>query len=133
MGNRSRMNPAAAPGGSMGLRGLNDVRLRNEALRGIQGMGQLIYAVRTNDELIKIGCSGDLAQRLRHIRGGVDQILAIKPGGFADERAIHQRLKGHAAEGREFYLPTLSVLLVVNEMRAVLGLDPVVFERRWAS
>ena len=114
--------------------GSGNRRVRNEAIRALQANNaSLIYAVRTRDGLIKIGCSTDLVTRLDHIKGGVEEILALKPGTFADELAIHRSLRGHATEGREYYFPTPSVLRAVNAMRAPLGLDPIVQPRRWAA
>lgn len=103
-----------------------------KALRAIQGDGMLIYAVRTNDDLIKIGATTDFATRRHHIKGGTAEILALRPGTRQDELDIHRSLAGHATDGREYYLPTPSVLQVVNAMRAPLGLEPIAFKRRWA-
>lgn len=113
--------------------GMGNRRYRNAAIQALQTVDELlIYAVRTKDGLIKIGASGDLVTRLDHINGGVDEILALKPGTRRDELTIHRSLAGHAAVGREYYLPTPSVLKVVNELRVPLGLEPVVQPRRWA-
>lgn len=123
---RSNMNMLTNPG-------TNARTERNRAIRGIQGSAELlIYAVRTKDDLIKIGASADLVTRLDHIKGGTAELLAMKPGTRADEREIHQSLTGHAAEGREYYLPTPSVIKVVNAMRAPLGLEPYTPARCWA-
>lgn len=109
-------------------------RQRNEAIRLLQGTSELlIYAVRTSDGLIKIGGSADLINRLDHIKGGTAEILAMKPGTRHEERDIHRGLTGHATQGREYYLPTPSVLRVVNEMRVPLGLEPIAQPRRWAA
>lgn len=116
-----------------GLTGLCDSRHRNASIRALQALGPLVYAVRTKDGLVKIGVTTDLIERMKHIKGGTAELLALKPGDFDDELAIHRRLRGHATEGREYYLPTPTVLREVNTMRATLGLDPVMFERRWAS
>lgn len=114
--------------------GIGNRRARNDALRALQGSADLlIYAVRTNDGLVKIGGSADIVNRLDHIKGGVSEILAIKPGTRHEERDIHRALSGHATDGREYYLPTPSVLKVVNAMRAPLGLEPVIIPRRWAA
>ena len=118
---------------SNGITGkLSDRHALAQALRAIQGDGTMIYAVRTNDDLIKIGATRDFATRRHHIKGGTAEILALKPGTFADELAIHHSLKGHATDGREYYFPSPTVLRVVNEMRVPLGLDPIAVSRRWA-
>lgn len=115
-----------------GVTGLCTARHRNENIRALQSLGPLIYAVRTKDGLVKIGVTTDLIERMKHIKGGTAELLALKPGTMADEQAIHRSLKGHASEGREYYLPTPSVLRVVNTMRAALGMEPVAFKRTWA-
>jgi hypothetical protein len=109
---------------------------QHDAIRAMHDLApsrELLYAVRTRDGLIKIGFTTDLVNRMQGIEGGVTEVLAFKPGGRADELKIHRSLDGHAAHGREYYHPTPSVLRVVNEMRAGLGLDPIVQPRRFAA
>ena len=105
---------------SHGITGLNETRLRNEALRGLQGDGLILYAVRCPDGVIKIGATGDVARRLKHIDHA--EILALRYGTRADELAIHHSLKAHRHHGREWYHPTPEVLAVVNDMRDDFGL-----------
>lgn len=119
---------------ALGMTGAGaDSRLRTEAIRTVQSMApRLIYAIRTKDDLVKIGSSSNLLERMKHIKGGTAELLAIKPGDWSDERDIHRRLAGHATDGREYYFPSPTVLRVVNEMRVPLGLDPIAVSRRWA-
>lgn len=91
-------------------------RDRAAAIRALTGGEQMVYACRLVDGIIKIGCTGDLASRLRTVGSGAE-LLGFMPGDFADERAIHQTLTAHRARGREYYHPTPAVLAVVNEMR----------------
>lgn len=114
-------------------RQISNRTFQGQAIRALQGDSSLIYAVRTGDDLIKIGCTSNFAERRHRIKGGTAEILALKPGTFADELAIHHSLKGHATDGREYYFPSPTVLRVVNEMRVPLGLDPIAVSRRWAS
>lgn len=88
----------------------------------LRSVGEVVYAMRVGD-LIKIGHTGNLAQRLTQL--GATEVLAFAPGTYADEQALHQRLTGHVHHGREWYYPTPGVLTVVNEMRGRLGLDPI--------
>lgn len=83
-----------------------------------QANASLLYAMRTDDRLVKIGCSSNLAQR--HYEFGF-KFLAIQVGTFEDEAALHQRLRSQVARGQEFYHPTPEVLRIVNEMRASIG------------
>lgn len=93
---------------------------RNQILRAL---GSVVYAVRVPGQVIKIGCTSDLATRAQAL--GAEEILAFKPGEYADEQLIHSGLVAHRHHGREYYHPTPEVLAVVNEMRDDLGLDPV--------
>lgn len=98
-------------------------RDRVAALRTMNAAGSMVYAIRTPDGLIKIGLSTDLATRRRHIG---DEMLAVMFGDHVAEQAIHDQLSGHAHHGREWYYPTPEVLAVVNDMRARVGLEPLV-------
>jgi predicted GIY-YIG superfamily endonuclease len=111
--------------------GKADRFLRTEAIRAVQALGSLVYAVRTKDDLVKIGVTTDLLERMKHIKGGTAALLALKPGTFEDELAIHHRLRGHAVDGREYYLPTPPVLREVNIMRAALGMEAIPVQRKW--
>jgi hypothetical protein len=95
-------------------------RERNEALRAL---GSVVYAARLPDDIIKIGYTTDLATRLLAL--GADDILAFKPGSYADEQQLHRALVEHRHHGREHYHPTPEVLAVINDMRDLLGLDPI--------
>lgn len=96
----------------------------NAITRGaaLKAVGTVVYAVRVGD-LVKIGHTGDLANRVSGLRAG--EVLAFMPGTRADEQALHDRLTEHVHHGREWYYPTPDVFAVVNEMRERLGLEPV--------
>jgi hypothetical protein len=89
----------------------------------LNALGSVVYAVRLPGPVIKIGCSSHLGQRMLAL--GAIEILAFKPGEYADEQAIHSTLVAHRHHGREYYHPTPEVMDVVNEMREDLGLAPV--------
>lgn len=91
----------------------------------LKALGRVVYAVRTRDGLVKIGCTCDLARRAQQVGMGMKSILGWRQGTFADEAAIHARLDGLAARGKEFYPWCDEVERVVNEMRASLGIAPV--------
>lgn len=88
----------------------------------LRALGHVVYAVRV-DDVIKIGCTGDLARRCRELHAS--DVLAFMPGTVDVERALHDRLVEHRHHGVEWYYPTPGVMAVVNEMREVIGLDPV--------
>lgn len=99
-------------------------RLIMECLRDLTGV-ELIYAIRCPDGVIKIGHTRDLMARRRHFDSAPDAILAIKPGTYDQEQAIHARLKPSLARGHEYYHPTPDVLAFVNGLRSELGAQPV--------
>lgn len=94
--------------------------VRSRAIRAIQSEGTAIYAARLTDGTIKIGCTNDLARRIRSFTGC--DLLAFRPGDFDEEREIHAALKAHRARGREYYHAAPPVLDVVNELREHFGL-----------
>lgn len=100
----------------------NREQVRARALRAMNRSGAIIYAIRTPEGLIKIGCSSDVASRRRHLGS---EILALKFGDRDDENALHQELVSHRARGREYYHPHPDVLAVVNGLRDDIGLDPI--------
>lgn len=87
-----------------------------------QGDKPMIYAVRTDDGLIKIGCSVNVARRSYTVGF---EILGLRNGDYDDEAAIHAQLRDHVARGDEYYHPTAAVLAVVNAMRAGFGMAPL--------
>jgi len=101
-----------------------DPHQRNAALRTLNLGGGLVYAARVAGGVIKIGHTGNLAERLYNL-GPVVELLAFMPGTYADEQALHAKLADHLEHGREWYYPTPGVMAVVNDMRQILGLTPV--------
>lgn len=99
---------------------------RGDALRSL---GPVIYAIRLDGGVIKIGFTTDLHRRqitVAHRAGSITrELLAFRTGTQADEKALHGLLDGHQARGMEYYYPTRRVLEVVNQMRDRLGLDPI--------
>lgn len=94
---------------------------RPDALREVNAMGTVIYAVRRTDGVIKIGYTADLWRRSKEIGG---EILAYQYASLADEKALHATLVDHRAHSQEYYKPTPEVMAVVNVMRMRLGLEP---------
>lgn len=99
-------------------------RIIRGALRELHGT-ELVYAVRLPDGIIKIGWTKDFNARRRAFTSDYDAILAVMPGTFDDEQAIHARLAQHVARGREYYHPHAEVLACVNELRSKVGVDPL--------
>lgn len=102
--------------------GSADVRDRNAALRALQGCESVVYAMRVDGGIIKIGWTTQLVTRRENLVG---QILGFRPGDYDDEQAIHASLIEHRARGREFYHPTPEVMAVVNDIRGHFNLPAI--------
>ncbi len=88
----------------------------------LDGLGPVVYAIATFDGLVKIGYSGNMAQRYRSYTR-IGQLVAWESGGTPEREAeLHALLAPHAARGREWYHPTPEVLAVVYAMREALGI-----------
>ncbi|MDE2021112.1 MAG: GIY-YIG nuclease family protein [Patescibacteria group bacterium] len=64
----------------------------------------MIYIIRYQDT-VKIGCSEDPVSRIRKIQTNLPErleILAIIPGGFSEERALHRRFEDEHTNGEWF-------------------------------
>jgi hypothetical protein len=99
-------------------------RLIMECLRDLTGI-ELIYAIRCPSGTIKIGHTRDLMARRRHFDSTLEAILAITPGTYGEEQAIHAQLQASVAHGREYYHPTPEVLTFINGLREALGIQPL--------
>ena len=97
---------------------------KRQAMGILAQSGELLYAARMPDGVIKIGWTANLQRRAAAFPAGF-QFLAIKPGTRADELAVHRSLAGHAVQGREWYPPIPEVLAVVNDWREALGREPI--------
>ena len=96
----------------------------------LEALGPVVYALRLDDGIIKIGYTTNLADRERTVRrqgkSESSEIIAVWLGGtYEDEQAIHARLTEHIAHGWEYYHPTEAVLAEVNRMREALSLAPL--------
>lgn len=99
-------------------------RVIREALRELHGT-ELVYAIKMPDGIIKIGWTKNISERRRPLTTDYDAILAVLPGSYDDEQAIHDRLAKHVARGREYYHPHAEVLACVNELRSKVGVEPI--------
>ncbi len=102
---------------------------RAEARSALRALGEVVYAIRTMDDLVKIGHTTNLAQRITTygIGGDLQRILFAIPGTRVDEEILHQRFTAHRARRREYYRPAAEVMDHINAVRARLGVAPVVW------
>lgn len=85
----------------------------------------VVYFMRTEDSLIKIGFTRDLAQRKRHFGSGWDHILAVTPGTRDDEKTLLARFAEHLARGQEYFHPAPALVDHINTIRETLGVSPI--------
>lgn len=94
-----------------------------------KALGPVLYAVRLDDGVIKIGCTINLLKRVATIRSTEHsttvELLAFMPGDVAAELALHRQLTAHRARGREYYRATAEVMAAVDRMRATVGMEPL--------
>lgn len=99
---------------------------RRETPTGIcHDLPPVVYFIRTDDGLIKIGHTTNLATRKRAFGSGWERILAVIPGSRDDEAAEHERFAKHLARGHEYFHPAPEVLNRINEIRQTLGVSPI--------
>lgn len=96
-------------------------------IESMQQGEQFVYALITREGSVKIGCSSNLMNRKSGIGfGGVKHFIGWQPGGFPDERAIHEALTEHRIYGtREYYYPVPELLPTINAMRGWMGIRPM--------
>lgn len=79
----------------------------------VRGIGPVIYAFRFGP-MIKIGFTEDINRRRIELSAKWSDLLALRVGTRADEEALHRRLAGSVAHGREYYRPTQDVIDELN-------------------
>ena len=103
-------------------RTLAESRTRAQALRALIGDRSVLYALRLDDGVIKIGCTKNLQMRRNHF--GDAEIIGFAFGDFEDEKALHKALVPHRHHAHEYYNPAPEVMAVVNDWREPFGLPP---------
>lgn len=94
----------------------------------LQDVREVIYGIRTFDDLIKIGYTTNMAGRMRYYglnMSNTHRILFARSGTPEEERAVHGLLRPHLARGREYYHPTPEVIQFINFVRDGLGVAPI--------
>lgn len=89
-------------------------------------IGPVVYFFRTKDDLVKIGYTANIAERVFRL-GGWNRLLAIQPGTLADERDAHERFTGCLARGREYFHPFPELIAYINEIRGAMGVPELVW------
>jgi hypothetical protein len=85
-----------------------------------QDVGPVVYYIRTDTGLIKIGFTRDIATRRYNLCHGWDQLLAVTAGTLAYEQTEHERWAPHRATG-EYYYPAPELMAHINNLRRNLG------------
>lgn len=94
---------------------------RDTATAAARDIGQCVYAVRVKPDLIKIGCTTNLHQRIRTFGATWSDVLLALSADFEYEAALHRRFAQHVARGREFYHPAPEIMAWINTERECLG------------
>ncbi|NKV08577.1 hypothetical protein GS892_25035 [Rhodococcus hoagii] len=84
-----------------------------------------MYFIRSNDDLVKIGHTTNIAKRKSAFSVGWGSILAIVPGTYEDEQNLHRRFAEHRARGAEWYHPASTIIDHINEIRQRLDISPI--------
>lgn len=81
-----------------------------------------VYYVQRADGMIKVGTSRKAAVRLATIAHEHGQLvlMAIQPGGYEEETAVHRRFRDLRAEG-EWFRPELPLLQHIVRVRKAAG------------
>jgi hypothetical protein len=90
-----------------------------------RAVGQCIYFIRTDDNLIKIGHTGNLMKRRRAYGPDWKQILAVMPGTREQEHCLHLMFAAHLTRGREYFEPAPKLMNFINRIRAQLGVPEI--------
>lgn len=91
-------------------------------------MGPVVYFIRCDDGLIKIGYTTQIHVRRSVYGPGWDRVLAVMPGTLAHEKACHALYREHLAKGREYFHPHPDLLAHINEIREHLNVSPLDFD-----
>lgn len=94
-------------------------RQQRELHRSLNALGSVVYFIRFGT-YVKIGYTAHLQARLKSLGRSVSDVLAVMPGGFAEEQELHQRFT-KARVINELFDPTPEVLALINELRAKAG------------
>lgn len=86
-------------------------------------MGQCVYFVRTDDDLIKIGFTTKFHVRRLGLGVSWENLLLVRRATFAVEQELHQRFAQHVARGREYYHPAPEIIDLINDEREAMGLS----------
>lgn len=126
MTNRTRrgVHFAAIPGSQEAAKDPEFLR-RREIRAAYRALGEVIYFIRCRDGAIKIGWTRNLHQRRRSFTTNPLDLLAVIPGTYAEEQALHARFVKHLRHGREYYEPVAEIIDHINEIRARMNV-PVV-------
>lgn len=105
------------------------LRLKHEEARSaLRALGPVIYAVETVDDLIKIGHSRDLANRLQAYGITVydmRRLLMVRSGTVLEELKLHEHFAPYVARGREYYHRAPEVIEYINAVRRQMGVGPM--------
>jgi len=119
------VNPRRTPQAIARPRKIDAVGPKETLARLSRELGPTLYFIRTKDDLIKIGYTGDIATRKRFYGSGWQHILALVPGTIGDEAELHKRFAPHLARGQEYYHAVPELISYINEIRMTLNVSAI--------
>jgi len=104
--------------------GTQAVRQRRQMAQAYAEMGDVVYFLRRGD-LVKIGHSRNLRNRLHGHGAKPEDLLYLMPGGYETEQAMHERFADDLAEGREVFRMSPALRAFLDEGRGRMGIEPI--------
>lgn len=88
-------------------------------------LGPVVYFIRTYDGLVKIGYTTNFKRRRKELTYPWENVLAVIPGSFAHEHALHEMYRASLVRGRETFELTPDLLAHINEIRESCGVHAI--------
>lgn len=105
-----------------------DVQAR-KVHKALADLGECVYVIAFDGDMVKIGWTSNLRQRLINLHVSRDdlgaRLLLVKPGTLDDERALHLRFAEHVTRGREYFRRHPDLMAWVNQERAAMNLPAI--------
>ncbi|MEU4772952.1 GIY-YIG nuclease family protein [Micromonospora sp. NPDC023644] len=94
-----------------------------ELSTALKSLGSVVYFIKFGP-YVKIGYSTQLHGRLRALGKPTTDVLAVIPGGYAEEQELHTRFK-KARVINELFHATPELVEFINEIRTKAGVEPI--------
>jgi hypothetical protein len=93
-------------------------RLKRERAKHVVPISWVYYVGWPDRDMIKIGVSQKLSQRLRNLRlESPAHLLALEPGGYRDEQRRHKQFVHLRKMGTELFMPDPELLEHIEKLK----------------